>query len=68
MSRRREWAQTIPPAASTRNLRVRNIGIEAKDRKNLPVLRWAIGGGGRSRTYDAADMSRVLSLEDTEIN
>jgi hypothetical protein len=46
--------------ASTRNLRVPNIRIEAKDRKNLPVLGWAIGGGGRSRTYDAADMSRVL--------
>ena len=28
--------------------------------ENCGFLRGKIGGGGRSRTYDAADMSRVL--------
>jgi hypothetical protein len=32
----------------------------AKMLENYGFLKGKVGGGGRSRTYDAADMSRVL--------
>ena len=40
-----------------RNDIVRRLAIEAL---NARIAEKKVGGGGRSRTYDAADMSRVL--------
>jgi len=40
--------------------REQKIDSPSKERKTLPVFAKENGGGGRSRTYDAADMSRVL--------
>ena len=45
------------PRKTTRNDILTKLAIEALTAR---ITRESVGGGGRSRTYDAADMSRVL--------
>jgi hypothetical protein len=44
---------------------IENVESSDKYRKALPIYAEKVGGGGRSRTYDAADMSHADSDETT---
>jgi hypothetical protein len=44
----------------TSDLTLQNLKALAKALTNHGYFKGNVGGGGRSRTYDAADMSRVL--------